>query len=460
MTFLYNNLALKAKRRGLRRNQTDAERRLWSQLRNKKLGGLKFFRQYSVGPYILDFYCPAQKFAIEIDGGQHAEAAQQHSDERRSEYLAMQKIRVLRFWNNEVLQNLEGVWAKITEEVNPTNPPQSPLNLRGEVKGGYRGGAIAFAIFIFYLLFLILPLPAEAQIVPVPGTSCNALPETERNECRKAICPRECRQAGLFQGGITNPTPTCTDDKYTYSYCTFGKCIYEESAGKGPPQNINPNELENALPCNYTLEDLVGAGVRVAMFIFGIAGSLAFLFFVYGGYQMVTALGNPEAINAAKKTLTGAVIGLILILTAGFVVRFVGGLILPQAGEEISSGLIIPAGGACTSDAQCGAGMTCAGGVCRTRCEMERGSEGYFCQALACTCPNGAVKCPSSDCGPGLQCLDGGCVRAPEACAQITDRLEKQACEKESTRSATIECEKDLCPGGEFNQCCRVKPGS
>ena len=71
--YLYNDPSTELDRRRLRKNATDAERKLWSILRSKRMAGLKFFRQYSVGSYILDFYCPERRLAIEVDGGQHAD---------------------------------------------------------------------------------------------------------------------------------------------------------------------------------------------------------------------------------------------------------------------------------------------------------------------------------------------------------------------------------------------------
>ena len=117
MNLLYNSFKLKYKRRALRVNQTDAERLLWRHLRNKQVNDLKFFRQYSVGSYILDFYCPAKRLAIEVDGSQHDETKNQIHDKRRSLYLEQQGITVIRFWNNEVLGNIEGVIQKIEELV-------------------------------------------------------------------------------------------------------------------------------------------------------------------------------------------------------------------------------------------------------------------------------------------------------------------------------------------------------
>jgi len=114
--YLYNDPTAKLDRRHLRKNATDAERRLWSILRSRRTSGLKFFRQYSVGPYILDFYCPERRLAIEVDGGQHADASGQQHDDHRDGYLRDSNIHVIRFWNNDVLQNIEGVGQRITEE--------------------------------------------------------------------------------------------------------------------------------------------------------------------------------------------------------------------------------------------------------------------------------------------------------------------------------------------------------
>jgi very-short-patch-repair endonuclease len=88
-----------------------------SNRRNKQLFGLKFFRQFGVGPFTIDFYCPALHLAIEIDGGQHAENQHKIYDQRRTDFLKQKDITVIRFWDNEVLNNIEGVLEKITGEV-------------------------------------------------------------------------------------------------------------------------------------------------------------------------------------------------------------------------------------------------------------------------------------------------------------------------------------------------------
>ena len=128
MKYLLNNPALKNKRRELRKNQTDAEKAFWSHVRNRQFHGMRFLRQYSVGPYILDFFCPEIKTAIELDGGQHNEPGGKAYDAVRSEYLKAQGINVLRFWDHEVLLDMQGVLAKVEERCNSSQPP---LNLRG-----------------------------------------------------------------------------------------------------------------------------------------------------------------------------------------------------------------------------------------------------------------------------------------------------------------------------------------
>jgi len=126
MKFLRNDPALKQQRRELRRNQTEAEKALWAYLRNKQFNGIKFFRQYSIGPYILDFYCPNFKLAIELDGGQHNRCESKEYDVVRSEFLKGQGIEVMRFWNNEVLLDMESVLSELGLKVIPLITPPSP----------------------------------------------------------------------------------------------------------------------------------------------------------------------------------------------------------------------------------------------------------------------------------------------------------------------------------------------
>ena len=98
--------------RKLRLQQTDAERKLWFALRDRRLGGHKFVRQEAIGPCIADFVCRAKNLIIEVDGGQHSENAR---DAERDAYLVREGYRVLRFWNNDVLTNREGVLLTILE---------------------------------------------------------------------------------------------------------------------------------------------------------------------------------------------------------------------------------------------------------------------------------------------------------------------------------------------------------
>jgi very-short-patch-repair endonuclease len=99
--------------RDLRRNSTDAEQKLWRALRELRVA--RFRRQHPIGPYIADLACPAKKLVIELDGGQHAEQADR--DEARTIDLAKRGYRVVRFWNNDVLSNIDGVIETILLEL-------------------------------------------------------------------------------------------------------------------------------------------------------------------------------------------------------------------------------------------------------------------------------------------------------------------------------------------------------
>jgi len=110
----------------LRTDSTDAERLLWSRLRAHRLFGLKFKRQQPIGRYIVDLVCFDAKLVIELDGGQHADAVD--TDATRDAWLNSQGFRVLRFWNNDVLSNLDGVLAAIAGHL----PPSPTRGTRGE----------------------------------------------------------------------------------------------------------------------------------------------------------------------------------------------------------------------------------------------------------------------------------------------------------------------------------------
>ncbi len=113
---MYNDTKLKTLRRKLRKDSTQAERMIWNFVRNRQLQGLKFFRQYGVGIYVLDFYCPELRLGVEIDGGQHNEPGVLIFDRKRATYLKSQDIKIIRFWNNEVLTNSEGVYERLWSE--------------------------------------------------------------------------------------------------------------------------------------------------------------------------------------------------------------------------------------------------------------------------------------------------------------------------------------------------------
>ncbi|MDH4138607.1 MAG: DUF559 domain-containing protein [Anaerolineae bacterium] len=104
---------IEAAARRLRRNMTPAEKKLWEALKGKKLGGLKFRAQHPVGPFILDFYCPACKLAVELDGGVHEERAEY--DEARAQQLEDYGYRIIRFRNEEVLTDLRTVLERILQ---------------------------------------------------------------------------------------------------------------------------------------------------------------------------------------------------------------------------------------------------------------------------------------------------------------------------------------------------------
>ena len=112
----------------LRSNMSDAEQALWYLLRCRQISGLKFRRQHPFGDYILDFVCLENKLVIEVDGGQHGQQA--GYDENRTKKLQAAGFRVLRFWNNEVLKEIESIKEKIwlaAQELQSHPPPNLPL---------------------------------------------------------------------------------------------------------------------------------------------------------------------------------------------------------------------------------------------------------------------------------------------------------------------------------------------
>jgi len=121
----------------LRRIATPAERKLWWHLREAQFAGSHFRRQATIGPYFADFCCHINRLVIEVDGASHAEGRQLLTDARRTEFLQAHGYRVLRFWNNDVLTNIEGVMTVIASaladgeaQVPPTPDPSPPRAAR------------------------------------------------------------------------------------------------------------------------------------------------------------------------------------------------------------------------------------------------------------------------------------------------------------------------------------------
>jgi very-short-patch-repair endonuclease len=110
--------------RELRGSSTEAERRVWNSLRNANLEGASFRRQHPVGPYFVDFMCVPLRLAIELDGGQHVR--QQRYDEERTRYLEDMGIHVLRFWNDDVHKNLNGVLETVRRAILARRRDQTP----------------------------------------------------------------------------------------------------------------------------------------------------------------------------------------------------------------------------------------------------------------------------------------------------------------------------------------------
>ena len=121
--------------RNLRKNSTEAEKILWQRLKNKQLEGFKFRRQQIIGRYIVDFVNFERKLVIELDGSQHA--VEKEKDWKRDHWLQAQGFEVLRYWNNEVFENIEGVLEVIREKLlapSPDPPPASPSKW-GRIRG-------------------------------------------------------------------------------------------------------------------------------------------------------------------------------------------------------------------------------------------------------------------------------------------------------------------------------------
>jgi very-short-patch-repair endonuclease len=123
----------------MRHEPTNAERVLWQRLRYLEVAGSHFRRQATIGPYFTDFACHAARLVIELDGGQHNEARGIARDAKRTADLQSRGYRVLRFWNNDVLSNVEGVMEMIAAAAHEAGPPP-PTPPRREASGGEGSG--------------------------------------------------------------------------------------------------------------------------------------------------------------------------------------------------------------------------------------------------------------------------------------------------------------------------------
>lgn len=124
--------------RRLRRDRTDAERKLWSRLRDRRLCGVRFRRQHPIGPFIVDFCSIEANLVIELDGGQHA--LQARSDAARTEFLRRQGYRVLRFWDNEALANIDAVLQRVVEALRHPLPSVEKPTSKPSPRQGERAG--------------------------------------------------------------------------------------------------------------------------------------------------------------------------------------------------------------------------------------------------------------------------------------------------------------------------------
>jgi very-short-patch-repair endonuclease len=144
MTEYFNRTAQRTTRQELRNNMPPAEVLLWSRLRGRQVLNCRFRRQYGVGPYVLDFYTTEVKLGVELDGESHFTAGASAYDKERQEYIESFGIKVLRFLNPGVYDNLDGVLEAIAEQVRvrrgATSPPPAPPSQGGEKSGASQGG--------------------------------------------------------------------------------------------------------------------------------------------------------------------------------------------------------------------------------------------------------------------------------------------------------------------------------
>ena len=124
--FLFNDPKSKKFRQNLRNNSPEPEKELWKVLRGRKCGGVKFRRQCSIGKYIVDFYSYERKIVVEIDGDSHYSEQEEKHDIERTQFLNSLGIKVIRFTNDNVMNNLEGCFETLVEILESRDTPLSP----------------------------------------------------------------------------------------------------------------------------------------------------------------------------------------------------------------------------------------------------------------------------------------------------------------------------------------------
>lgn len=117
MRSVFNPSASKRRRQDLRNNRSEPERKVWALLRNQQMG-VKFRRQHGIGPYIADFYCPALKLVVEIDGDSHGSMAGHIHDQAREAFMHALGIKTIRLSNDDVMRNIEGVYQCLQQQMN------------------------------------------------------------------------------------------------------------------------------------------------------------------------------------------------------------------------------------------------------------------------------------------------------------------------------------------------------
>ncbi|HEY5534069.1 MAG TPA: endonuclease domain-containing protein [Ignavibacteria bacterium] len=126
MTKVYNKITLKEKRKKLRNNMPSPEVYLWNRIKNKQILNVKFRRQYSIDNYIVDFYSPELKLAIEIDGDSHFTSKAIDYDIQRTKYIESLGIKVVRYFNNDIMCNMEGVYYDLVNIIKESQTPLIP----------------------------------------------------------------------------------------------------------------------------------------------------------------------------------------------------------------------------------------------------------------------------------------------------------------------------------------------